>query len=223
MRARLVRGRAMKERVILTGFEPFADFQVNPSWEAAKALDGQKAGSFQVKSLQIPLRYREIKRAIEGIIDSQSPAIVVSLGQSYRPVISVEKVALNIADLGEATVLYNCGTRPIAEILEPKAPGAYFTTLPAQMILSELRRNSVPAEISYHAGTFGCNQLFFHMMHKIIGDGLDTLGGFIHVPCLPSQAVQLQEARRRTVPCMELERIVEAIRIAVKTTIDSMG
>jgi pyroglutamyl-peptidase len=212
----------MSRLVVLTGFEPFGGFQVNPSWEAAKALDSRNEGSFQTKSLQIPLKYKEIKGAIETIIDSHHPAVILSLGQSYRPVISLEKVAKNIADLTEANILYNCGSRPEAEILEPEAPAAYFTTLPTRAILSELRRAAIPAEISYDAGTFGCNQLFFHTMHKIACDGLGTLGGFIHVPCLPLQAVQLQETRRFIVPCMELERIVNAVRIAIKTIIGNM-
>jgi len=207
--------------VVLTGFEPFANFHVNPSWEAAKAFDGRELDTFKVKSFKIPLVYREIKPTIEGIVDSQRPTIMISLGQSYRPVISLEKAAFNFADLTESNVLYNCGSRPQDEILEPEAPAAYFTTLPIREILGELRKNSIPAEISYDAGKFGCNQLFFHMMHTIHKEDLDVLAGFMHVPCLPSQAAQMQEARKGIVPCMELERIVKALEIAVKTVIEN--
>ncbi|MDH5634626.1 MAG: pyroglutamyl-peptidase I [Candidatus Bathyarchaeota archaeon] len=204
--------------VVLTGFEPFADFKVNPSWEAAKAFDGKEVDSFKVKSFKIPLKYKEIKPTIEGIVDSQEPTAVISLGQSYRPVVSLEKVAVNFADLTESNVLYNCGSRPKDEILEPKAPVAYFASLPIREILGKLRESSIPTEISYDAGTFGCNQLFFHMMHKIHVDDLDIPAGFIHVPCLPSQTVQLQEAKRGILPSMELERIIKALEIAIRVT-----
>jgi pyrrolidone-carboxylate peptidase len=40
--------------VVLTGFEPFADFEVNSSWGAAKTFEGKKIGSFGVKYFQIP-------------------------------------------------------------------------------------------------------------------------------------------------------------------------
>ena len=166
----------------------------------------------------IPLKYREIKPIIEGIVRSQEPTALISLGQSYRPVVSLEKVAVNFADLTESNVLYNCGSRPKDEILEPEAPVAYFATLPIREILSKLRENSIPAEISYDAGTFGCNQLFFHLMHKIHVDGVDIPAGFIHVPCLPSQTVQQQETRRGSMPSMELERIIKAVGIAVRVT-----
>ena len=205
--------------VVLTGFEPFADFKVNPSWEAAKAFDDREVDFFKVKSFEIPLRYREIKPTIEGIVDAQEPAAVISLGQSYRPVVSLERVALNFADLAESNVLYNCGSRPKDEILEPEAPVAYLTTLPIREILSKLRENAIPSEISHDAGTFGCNQLFFHTMHKIHRDGLDVPAGFIHVPCLPSQTVQLQEDRKGALPSMELERIIEAVEMAIRVTV----
>lgn len=212
----------MSEIIILTGFEPFADFRVNPSWEAAKTFDNRKFDSFKVKSFQIPLAYKEIKPTITEIIDTQKPAVIISLGQSYRPLISLEKVAIDFADLTESTILYNCETRPKDETLEPNAPAAYFTTLPIRKILNKLRQNNIPAEISYTAGTFGCNQLFFHTMHKMHEDKLDTRTGFMHIPCLPSQAAQLQQAGKGKIPSMSLETTTKALEIAIKTTLENL-
>jgi len=211
----------MSEIVVLTGFEPFADFQVNPSWEAAKTFEGKEISSFKVKSFQIPLAYKEIKSKITRIIDTQKPAVIISLGQSYRPLISLEKIAINFADLTESTILYNCRTRPKDETLERNAPAAYFTTLPIRKIFSKLRQNGIPAEISYTAGAFGCNQIFFHTMHKVCSDKLDMCAGFIHVPCLPSQAAQLQKRRKGKIPSMDLDTTAKAVKIAVKTTIEN--
>jgi pyroglutamyl-peptidase len=208
--------------VVLTGFEPFADFQVNPSWEAAKTFEGEEIGSFKVKSFRLPLSYKEIKPRITRIIVTQKPAVMISLGQSYRPLISLEKVAINFADLTESTVLYNCGAHPKDEILETNAPAAYFTTLPIRKILSKLRQNSIPAEISYTAGAFGCNQIFFHTMHKVRNNKFDLRAGFIHVPCLPSQAAQLQKARKGKIPSMNLDTTTKAVEIAVKTTLENL-
>jgi len=205
--------------VVLTGFEPFADFEVNPSWEVARTFDGKEIDSFKVKSFQIPLAYKEIRPAITQIIDQNKPAVTINLGQSYRPHISLEKVAINFADLTESTIIYNCGTRPMDQTLEPKAPAAYFSTLPIREILNKLRENNIPAEISYSAGAFGCNQIFYDTMHKIHGDRLDTLAGFVHVPSLPSQAAQLQKARKGKIPSMNLETTTRALEITIKTTL----
>lgn len=208
-----------RKLVVLTGFEPFADFKVNPSWEAAKLFDDKEMDSFKVKSFQIPLAYREIKPTIAQIIGTQKPAVIINLGQSYRPLISLEKVAINFVDLTESKIIYNCGTRPKDQTLEREAPVAYFTTLPIREILNRLGENSIPAEISYSAGTFGCNQLFYHTMHKIQKDRLDTRAGFIHVPSLPSQAAQLQKARKGKIPSMNLGTATKALEIIIKVTL----
>ncbi len=208
--------------VVLTGFEPFGGFEVNPSWEAVKALKSRVFDSFKIEGFKIPLAFKEIKPIITEIIDTRNPSVLISLGQSYRPSVSLEKIALNFADLTESAVLYNCGTRPKDEILEYDAPAAYFTTLPIRKILNNLQQNGIPAEISYAAGTFGCNQIFYHEMHKIYCDRLSTLAGLIHVPSLPSQAAQLQKDGKGKVSSMSLDTTVKALEIAVHTCIETM-
>lgn len=213
---------SLRKLVVLTGFEPFADFKVNPSWEAAKKFDDKEIDSFKIKSFQIPLKYKAIKPTITQIIDRQKPAVIINMGQSYRPLISLEKVAINLADLTESSILYNCGTRPKDQTLEPNAPTAYFTTLPIRRILNKLRQNNIPTEISTTAGTFGCNQIFYHTMQKIHKDKLNIKAGFIHTPSLPTQAAQLQKTKNRTIPSMNLDTIVEAVEIAIKTTLKNI-
>ena len=208
--------------IALTGFEAFANFQVNPSWEAARSFKGKKYDSYEVKSFKIPLIFKKIKPNIAEIIKTQRPAAIISLGQSYRTLISLEKVTINLVDLAESTVLYNCGARPRDKILEPNAPAAYFTTLPLLNILNRLRQTNIPAEISYTAGTFGCNQMFFHMMHELHCEKSKALAGFIHVPCLPEQVAQLQKAGKPKVPSMSLKVTIQALDAIVKATIESI-
>jgi pyroglutamyl-peptidase len=206
----------------MTGFEPFGNFTVNPSWEAAKVLNGREIKSFKIKSFKIPLDYREIKHKIESIIDKYKPGVLINLGQSPRPVISLEKVALNFANLSESNTPYNCGSRPFDELLEANAPAAYFTNLPIRKILDRLRETKIPSEISYNAGTFGCNQIFFSTMNKIIQNTMKIIAGFIHVPSLPSQAAAIQESKKKTIPSMDLHTIIKALEISIETTLETM-
>ncbi|UCG45046.1 MAG: pyroglutamyl-peptidase I [Candidatus Bathyarchaeota archaeon] len=208
-----------RDSIVLTGFEPFATFKANPSWEAARTFHDREIDSFTIRSFQIPLIFNEIKPRIIEIIDTQKPAAMINLGQSARPVISLEQVAVNLVDLTESTVLYNCGTRPRDQTLEVGAPKAYFSTLPLREIFNELQASNIPAEISYTAGTFGCNQLFYQSMHKIAKDRLNIPAGFIHVPCLPSQAAQLHKEKGRLIPSMDLNTTIEALEITIKTTL----
>ncbi len=206
------------QTIVLTGFEPFSDYHVNPSWEAVKRLDRKRIESYEVKSFLIPLVYNEIKNTIEEILEAESPKIVINIGQSTRALISLEKVAINLADLTDFPVLYNCGTRPTDDSLEPQGPKAYFSTLPTRQILNSLRESEIPAEISYTAGTFGCNQIFYHTMHKISREGMSIPAGLIHIPTLPSQAAQAQ----KKIPTMNLQTTTRAIEVAVKTTLQNL-
>jgi len=211
-----------RKLVIVTGFEPFGNFTVNPSWEAARALNGREIKSSKIKSFNIPLEYREIKHKIESLIDKHEPSVLISLGQSPRPVISLEKVALNFADLTESHTPYNCGSQPFDELLEVSAPAAYFTNLPVRKILNRLRENKIPSEISYNAGTFGCNQIFYSTMNKIIKDKLKIIAGFIHVPSLPAQVAAIQKSKKTTIPSMDLHTIIRALEITIETTLENM-
>jgi pyroglutamyl-peptidase len=208
--------------VLLTGFDPFGEFDVNPSWEVARRINNQEISDFTIRSIQVPLKYNEIKSVIVKSIETLKPKIIISLGQSYRNLISLEKVAINFADLTESNVLYNCGSRPKDQILEPNGQIAYFTNLPLRRILSTLRQNNIPSEISYTAGTFGCNQIFYQTMHQVHQTRLPIKAGFIHVPCLPSQAAKLQKMNKGKIPSMDLNIIVEALKLIIKETIANL-
>lgn len=209
----------LNEIVLLTGFEPFGEFKINSSWETAKKIHNQKISNFSIKSVQVPLAYKKIKPIITKLIENLKPKVVINLGQSYRSLISLEKVAINLADLTESNILYNCESQPKDEIFEPKGPSSYFTTLPLRIILNTLRQNNIPSEISYTAGTFGCNQIFYHTMHKLHQAKLPIKAGFIHVPCLPNQAAKLQRIKKGKIPSMDVNILVKALKLTIKETI----
>ena len=66
---------------------------------------------------------------------------------------------------------------------------------------------SLPAELSYSAGPFVCNHVFYGLMHALATQpGLQGVrGGFIHVPYVPSQGV----------PSLALDDTVRGLRLAV--------
>ena len=45
--------------VLVTGFEPFGGETINPSWEVARALDGEAIASARVQALRLPCRFGE--------------------------------------------------------------------------------------------------------------------------------------------------------------------
>ena len=202
----------MAKNIVLTGFEPFGGSHVNPSILACKHYNNQIISDYNIIAIEIPLRFREIKNQIEEIIIQEEPAAVICTGQSSRPVISLERVAINIADLVKSA--YNCGSKPEDEILEKSGPAGYFTKLPIKLIKNNLEESKIPCEISNSAGTYGCNQIFYHLMHFIYTNDIDIPAGFIHVPSLPEQVIG------KKFPSMSIDTIKECIGIIINTTIE---
>ena len=54
--------------VLLTGFEPFNNANVNPAWEAVRALDGWSEGSFTVHGRQLPCVFGEANDVLRAAI-----------------------------------------------------------------------------------------------------------------------------------------------------------
>lgn len=199
--------------ILLTGFEPFGGSSVNPSIEACKLLMNETYNGYTVKVEEIPLHFKEIKPKIIKHINSYNPSAVICTGQSSRSLISLERVAINIAN---ARIPYNCGSKPTDEKLEQHGPTGFFTKLPLRKLLESLTDAKIPAEISNTAGTFGCNQIFYHLMKHLEDNGINTPAGFIHVPSLPEQVVGSNK------PSMSLQIIAEALRTIIKTISDNL-
>jgi len=201
----------MTKTVLLTGFEPFNGADVNPSWEAARALDGWSGPGFQVVARELPCVFGRANLALFDAIDALQPDIVIALGQAGgRSEISVERVALNVDD---ASMPDNAGQQPLDATIADGGPAAYFSTLPIKAIVRALRLRGFPAGVSQTAGTFVCNHVFYGLMQH--AQGRQLKGGFIHVPFLPEQVAD----RTEPTPSMALNDIIDAVRIAVEVAV----
>jgi pyroglutamyl-peptidase len=200
---------AQERPFLLTGFEPFGGSEVNPSILACRRLEGKVFNGFKVVVEEIPLRFREIRGLIEGHVERHKPVAAVCTGQSAGPSIAVERVAINVAS---ARRPYNCGHHPIDEILREDGPAAYFTRLPFRELLEELKDAKIPAVLSNSAGTYGCNQVFYHLMDYLAREDINIPAGFIHVPSLPEQVID------KKIPSMTVELIVAALEVVVGIT-----
>jgi pyroglutamyl-peptidase len=178
----------MTTRVLLTGFEPFDSSEVNPSWEAASAVAAAPPDGMRVSAVRLPCAFATVLPALRAAVRETRPGLVVCLGQAGgRPGISVERVAVNIAD---ARVPDNLGHRPVDEPVVPDGPAAYFSTLPVKACTAAVRAAGVPASVSCTAGTFVCNYTAYGLAHLLATELPSVRGGFVHVPWLPEQVTE---------------------------------
>lgn len=190
--------------LLLTGFEPFDGEAVNPSWEVARALDGQVIGGWRVAALQLPCVFGRSLAVLEAAIGRRRPAGVVALGLAgNRGAISVERVAVNLID---ARIADNAGAQPVDVPVVAGAPLALATRLPAKAIVARLQSEGLRAELSLSAGSFVCNEVMFGLLHRLRRRPA-VPAGFIHLPPLPGQA-----ARHPAGLAMPLAEQVQGIR-----------
>ena len=184
---------ARRPVLLLTGFEPFDGAAVNPSWELARALDGQAIGGARVRAVQLPCVFDTALPALQAALAAHRPRWVLALGLAgSRSAISVERVAINLID---ARIPDNAGAQPVDVPVVAGGPPAYFTGLPAKALVARLQQAGHRAELSFSAGSFVCNQVFYGLMHALAAQA-GVAGGFIHVPPLPDHADALDEPLR---------------------------
>ncbi len=194
--------------VLLTGFEPFGGDDVNPSWEAARRLDGRTIAGARVTARCLPCIFGESLGALRREVRALRPAAVICCGVAgSRAAITPERVAVNLDD---ARIPDNAGRQPLDQPVIPRGPAAYFSTLPVKAITAALAAAGFPAEVSHTAGSFVCNHVFYGLMHALARSRRQpqARGGFIHVPFA-----------RGANGLLGHDRLAEALAIAVRETL----
>lgn len=188
-------------KILLTGFEPFGGEEINPSWEAVKALAGYRGA---VETLELPCAFDLCLAQLGGKVRAMTPDVILAVGQAGgRSAISLEKVAIN---LNEARIPDNANCQPMGTPVVADGPTAYFSRLPLKRLATRLRDSGIPAELSYTAGTFVCNHLFYGASHLAEVLPQRPRVGFVHIPYLPEQA-----ARHPGSPSMSLSTLTEGL------------
>ena len=202
-------------KILVTGFAPFGGETINPSYDALRLLPERIEGCEIIK-YEMPVSYDVCPSLLEWMIIRYNPDAVVCFGQAGgRTAITPEYVSIN---LKHSTMPDNSGIRftdcPVIE----SAPAAYFTKLPVRQMVADLQKEGLPGFVSYSAGTFVCNCLFYHLMHSINVKFPRLIGGFIHVPYSADQ----MKNKCMKMFSMETEEIARGMKVCLQTMIRSM-
>ena len=202
-------------KILVTGFAPFGGETINPSYEALRLLPDSIEGCEIIK-YEMPVSFDVCPSLLEWMISRYNPDAVVCFGQAGgRTAITPEYVSIN---LKHSTMADNSGIRftdcPVME----SAPAAYFTKLPVRQMVADLQKEGLPGFVSYSAGTFVCNCLFYHLMHMIDVKFPHLIGGFIHVPYSADQ----MKNKCMKMFSMETEEIARGMKVCLQTLIRSM-
>ena len=156
-------GRTDDPTILVTGFEAFGDSEKNPTAEIIRLLDGTSIADHRVAGVALPVMVAGAPEALREAVALYNPSLVLSLGLANgRSMLALERIAINVLDF---PIPDNDGSQPAGEPVVEGGPAAYFATLPIKAILVAWREAGLPGYVSNTAGTYVCNQTFYHSLH----------------------------------------------------------
>lgn len=190
--------------LLITGFDPFAHYIVNPSWKAVKALP-DIVGDYQLHKLMLPNIFDLEAKILLEEAGRVKPDVILLCGMNSGSTrLQLNLAALNIRD---AFLEDNLGHRPWGVPIREGAPDAYFATIPVHNMVRSLRAKHYPVDLALSSGGFVCNDIFYLALHAF--NGTDTKVGFVHVPLLPEMVMDENMA-------LPLEKTVEVLQAIIK-------
>ncbi|PNX53163.1 MAG: hypothetical protein BV458_05825 [Thermoplasmata archaeon M9B2D] len=198
-------------KILVTGFEPFDGFLVNPSEEIAKELDGKRINQHSIIGIVLPVDYKNALNILDQVLDKHKPEYILCCGQANRAVITIERIAINILSTKRSD---NYDNTPETDIINHEGPAAYFANLEPLQLVEVLREKDIPADVSYYAGAYGCNWLLYNVMQRIETGMINAKATFIHLPPIPAQAIQKDMMSLATMP---LELLIHALVEIIKS------
>jgi pyroglutamyl-peptidase len=189
-------------KVLLTGFEPFGNSSLNPSGEIVKAIKAEN-----IVSSVLPVVFGQSAQLLKDLVDHHKPDVVLCLGQAEgRHAMTPERIAINIDD---ARMADNSGVLISERAIIEGGPDAYFSTLPVKAMVEAMKAAGVPAALSFSAGTFVCNHIFYSLQHHLKASAVKS--GFMHVPLMDQQRVEFAG-----LPTMPLGQMIAGVQAALK-------
>ena len=172
-----------QKTLLITGFEPFQQGTINPSWEAV-ALLPETIGLWRLEKLRLPVVFGKAADLAIARAQQLCPQAILAVGQAGgRGAVTPELVAINTRD---AAIPDNEGNAFQGQPVVPGGGDGYFATAPVRQMVQAAAAQGFPCKLSYTAGAYVRNDLFYRLLHQDRGTGV--LVDFIHVPFLPEQA-----------------------------------
>lgn len=191
--------------VLITAFEPYDRWDANSSWLALVELTKDLPSEPRVVTRRYPVDFAAVReRLAEDLAADYDYAL--HLGQSPGLArVHLEAFGLNIGGTSQQ----------LAEEFQPllpDGPAAYRSDLPLAGWAAKLRGAGIPAQVSYHAGTYLCNATLYLTHHLCRQRGWKTQAAFIHLPLATEQSVR----ERPDIASLPSAIVAQALRLILE-------
>lgn len=206
--------------LLITGFEPYAGLESNPSADIAAALDGREIGGHRIVGRLLPVDFARYRPALETLLQETAPALYVGFGLARgEDMIRLERFGVNLADF---EIPDNAGARLAGRRIEAEGPDARAATIPCAEIRAALLDAGIPARLSNSAGSYLCNATLYSALGLCAARGIPC--GLVHLPYASEQvAALLREPKgplngESAAPSLPIEMMVAAAEIVLQVS-----
>lgn len=197
-------------KVLITGFEPFLEFTSNPSRIVAEYFEGRVEDNIEYHGKVLPVDYSLIESRLVESIDKINPDIIIGTGLAAgRSKMSIEKIGINYK---HSTSPDNSGKTVNGEKIDPDLPDGIFSMLHVESLVEYLNSKGIPAEMSFSAGSYLCNNALFLILRECRKRNIR--GGFIHLPVNTEYVTKLVG---KNYPSLPVNLMIEGIRQIIQT------
>ncbi len=188
------------KKILVTAFEPFHHNKENTSMLILERLDTMVA-SYTVTKQVLPVVYKTAFEHLKTTLDTDRFDAICLLGLAEnRSTITAEQLALNVQ---HSLIPDNENYQPHHDLIITNGPITLQTNIDLKTTLSH---NPYNIQISYHAGTFVCNALYYRTLYHF----KETVNApkicFIHVPY-----------HHESDPLKTVDHLTQAIEFMIKT------
>ncbi|WP_145099524.1 pyroglutamyl-peptidase I [Rosistilla carotiformis] len=185
-------------RVLITAFEPYEEWSENSSWLTLIELTRWFDAGDDLVTRRYPVDFQAVKHRL-AIDMQQDFDLILHLGQAPgASVMRLEGFAVNMGS-------NHC---PLAD----DGPAAYKSQLPLTAWTDKLHGRGIPAQVSYHAGTYLCNATLYMSQYYAAREALRTQSTFLHLPVSPHQVA----ARQKPMPSMSVPLMAAGVAMLLE-------
>jgi pyroglutamyl-peptidase len=180
---------------LLTGFDAFGKFPANPTEELLKAMpeilsgetpEGEKF-KIVMHCLLLPTSGKKAQALLTKAFRQlkkfkSSKSFVLLTGQAIPTEnLRLERLAINFKDY---RIPDNAGDLALDQAIDPNGPGLLKTSIDLPALKEKLLSAGWPTEISNHAGTFICNEVYYRALQLKRQTRSSSPVLFLHTPAL---------------------------------------
>ncbi|MCK6598859.1 MAG: hypothetical protein L6Q37_10880 [Bdellovibrionaceae bacterium] len=153
-------------KYLITGFEPFAGIDVNPSSELITYLKSQENHRFDFHIF--PVVYEQVNQELKKLsIENYDFILMYGLASRSNAVL-LERVAINWI---ESQIPDNSGCLINSEPIELESPPAFINRMRLEAYISKLSHaewegEALEFKISHSAGAYLCNYLYYKVFQR---------------------------------------------------------